>query len=83
MKKNVPSLTQILIVCRLLGKRELVLTRNGTKKFYNKVRQFQELSEVDKPNDVNYGARMGKSAEILCKLAAIVQILSISLQISN
>jgi hypothetical protein len=30
------------------------------KKFYDKVRQLQELSEHDNPNDVNYGARMAK-----------------------
>ena len=81
IKQNQPSLTQILIVCRLLGKREFILSRIGTKKFHDKVRQFQELSEQDNSNDVNYGARMGKSAEILCKLSAIVQVLKISIEI--
>ncbi|CAF5158724.1 unnamed protein product, partial [Rotaria magnacalcarata] len=65
IKRNLPSLSQILIVCHLLGKREFVLSRNGTKKFYNNVRQYQELSQIEKSDDVNYGSRMGKSAEIL------------------
>ncbi|CAF4053549.1 unnamed protein product [Rotaria magnacalcarata] len=81
IKRNLPSLSQILIVCHLLGKREFVLSRNGTKKFYNKVRQYQELSQIEKSDDVNYGSRMGKSAEILCKLAAISQIIKISIEI--
>jgi hypothetical protein len=78
---NLPTLCQILIICRLIGKRNFILSRNGTKKFYNKVRQYQELSQIEKPNDVNYGSRMGKSAEILCKLVAICQILKISMDI--
>ena len=65
IKHNQPSLAQILIVCRLIGKRELTLSRNDIKKFYNKVRQYQELSRHENINDINYGARMGKSAEIL------------------
>ncbi|CAM4827034.1 unnamed protein product [Rotaria magnacalcarata] len=81
IKRNLPSLSQILIVCHLLGKREFVLSRNATKKFYNKVRQYQELSQIEKSDDVNYGSRMGKSAEILCKLAAISQIIKISIEI--
>ncbi|CAF4275616.1 unnamed protein product [Rotaria magnacalcarata] len=79
--KNLPSLSQILIVSQLLGKREFILSRNGTKKFYSKVRQYQELSQLEKQDDVNYGSRMGKSAEILCKLAAIPQNLKISFEI--
>lgn len=51
------------------------------KKFYNKVRQYQELSQVEKQEVVNFGSRMGKSAEILCELAAISQIIKISLDI--
>lgn len=78
---NSISLTQILIIARLLGKREFVLSRNGTKKFYNKVRQYQEQSKLEKPNDVNYGSRMGKAAEILCKLTAITEITKISIEI--
>ncbi|CAF1686737.1 unnamed protein product, partial [Adineta ricciae] len=79
--QNLPSLCQILIVVRLFEKRKFVLSRNGTKKFYNKVRQYQELSQMEKPDDVNYGSRMGKSAEILCKLVAIYQILKISMDV--
>lgn len=79
--QNLPSLCQILIVIRLLDKRKFVLSRNGTKKFYNKVRQYQELSQMEKPNDVNYGSRMGKSAEILCKLVAVCQIVKISMNV--
>ncbi|CAF5210098.1 unnamed protein product, partial [Rotaria magnacalcarata] len=45
------------------------------------VRQYQELSQIEKSDDVNYGSRMGKSAEILCKLAAISQIIKISIEI--
>ncbi|CAF1086183.1 unnamed protein product, partial [Rotaria sordida] len=78
---NLPTLSQILIICRLIGKRKFILSRNGTKKFYNKIRQYQELSQIEKPNDVNYGSRMGKSAEILCKLVAVCQILKISMDI--
>jgi hypothetical protein len=81
IKQNQPSLTQIFIVCRLIGKREFILSRNGTKKFYDKVRQYQELSQYEDPNDVNYGARMGKSAEILCKIAAIAEIIKIAIEI--
>jgi hypothetical protein len=81
IKKNLPSLAQILIVSRLLGKREYILSRTGTKKFYNKVRQFQELSQYEKLGDINYGSRMGKSAEILCKVAAICEIVKISIKI--
>ncbi|CAF3978277.1 unnamed protein product, partial [Rotaria sordida] len=79
--KNLPSLSQILIISRLLGKREFILSRNDTKKFFNKVRQYQELSQFDKSNDVNFGSRMGKAAEILCKLAAIAEILRITIEI--
>ncbi|CAF1253382.1 unnamed protein product [Adineta ricciae] len=79
--QNLPSLCQILIVVRLFEKRKFVLSRNGTKKFYNKVRQYQELSQMEKPDDVNYGSRMGKSAEILRKLVAICQILKISMDV--
>lgn len=81
IRQSLPTLTQILMVARLLGKHEYTLSRTGTKKFFNKVRQYQELSQIDKPNDVNYGSRMGKAAEILCKLAAIVEILKISTEI--
>ena len=78
---NIPSLTQIFIVSRLLGKRDFRLSRIGTKKFYDKVRQYQELSQVEKPSDINYGSRMGKYAEILCKLAALCEIIQITLEI--
>ncbi|CAF1208637.1 unnamed protein product [Rotaria sordida] len=81
MKENLPSLAQILIVARLIGKREFVLSRNGTKKFYNKIRQYQELSQLEKSDDVNYGSRIGKSAEILCKLAGTSQIVKIAIEI--
>ena len=60
IKHNQPSLAQILIVCRLIGKRKFILSRNGTKKFYNKAHQYQELSQHENMNDVNYGARMEK-----------------------
>jgi hypothetical protein len=79
--QNLPSLTQILIVSRLIGRRQFILSRNGTKKFHNKVRQFQELSQIDKSDDINYGSRIGKAAEILCKLAAISEIVKISIEI--
>ncbi|CAF4606207.1 unnamed protein product, partial [Rotaria sp. Silwood2] len=79
--EHLPSLSQILIVARLIGKREYILCRNGTKKFFNKVCQYQELSQIDKPNDLNYGSRMGKAAEILCKLAAICEIIRISIEV--
>lgn len=72
------TLAQILIIARLLDKRRFCLSRNGTKKFLNKVRQMQELSQVAKIGDVNYGSRMGKGAEILCKLSALAQMLKIS-----
>jgi hypothetical protein len=78
---TLPSLTQIFIVSYLIGKRTFVLSRTGTKKFHNKIRQFQELSQIDKPQDVNYGSRMGKSAEILSKLAGLVEVLKISTEI--
>ncbi|CAF4938783.1 unnamed protein product [Rotaria sp. Silwood1] len=81
IKENLPRLTQILIVARLIGKREFVLSRNGTKKFYNKIHQYQELSQREKSDDVNYGSRLGKSAEILCKLAGISEIVKIALEI--
>jgi hypothetical protein len=77
INQNLPSLSQILIVSRLIGKREFILSQNGTKKFYNKVRQYQELSQIDKIDDVNYGSRMAKAAEILCKLAGISELLKI------
>lgn len=79
--ERLPSLTQILIVSRLIGKRSFHLSRIGTKKFHNKVRQYQELSQMEKSNDINYGSRMGKAAEILCKLAAIAELVKISLEI--
>ncbi|CAF0723704.1 unnamed protein product [Adineta steineri] len=79
--QHLPSLTQILIVSYVIGKRMFHLSRTGTKKFYNKVRQYQELSEIDKPNDINFGSRMGKSAEILCKFAAIAELMKIVLEI--
>lgn len=81
IQKRYPSLSQILMVCQLIGKRKFVLSRNGTKRFYNKVRQYQELSQIEKHDDINFGSRMGKSAEIICKLAAISQILKISLDV--
>jgi hypothetical protein len=81
IQQNLPSFSQILIICRLLGKHEFVLSRNGTKKFFNKIRQYQELSQVEKIDDVNYGSRMGKSAEILCKLAGICEIINIAMEI--
>ena len=83
INQNLPSLSQILIVSCLIGKREFILSRNGklTKKFYNKVRQYQELSQIDKIDDVNYGSRMAKAAEILCKLAGISEMLKISMEI--
>ncbi|CAF1176395.1 unnamed protein product [Rotaria sordida] len=71
IRRQSPSLSQILIVYQLVGKREFILSRNGTKKFYNKVRQYQELSQLEKQDDINFGSRMEKSAEIICKLAAI------------
>lgn len=78
---NLPSISQVLIVAKLIGKREFVLSRNGTKKFLNKVKQYQELSHVNKSNDVNYGSRIGKAAEILCKFAAISEIIRISMDV--
>ncbi|CAF3129238.1 unnamed protein product [Rotaria sp. Silwood2] len=81
LDQHLPSLIQILIVSRLIGKRIFHLSRTGTKKFYNKVRQYQELSQIDKPDDINYGSRMCKSAEILCKFAAIAELLKITLEI--
>ena len=81
IKQNLPSLAQILIVARLIGRHEFVLSRNGTKKFYNKIRQYQELSQLEKSDDVNYGSRMGKSAEILCKLVGISEIVKIAMEI--
>lgn len=74
-------LSQILIICKLLGERHFRLHRIGTKKFLNKVRQMQELSQVVKIGDINYGSRMGKGAEILCKIAASAQMLKIALNI--
>ncbi|CAF2073356.1 unnamed protein product [Rotaria magnacalcarata] len=79
--QHLPSLSQIFIVSSLIGKRIFHLSRTGTKKFYNKVRQYQELSQIDKPDDINYGSRMGKSAEILCKFAAIAELINITLDI--
>lgn len=73
--------TQILIIAHMLGKKDFILSRYGTKKFLTKVRQFQELSQLDKMNDIDYSSRMGKCAEILCKLAALAQILNISIKI--
>lgn len=81
MQYNLPSITQLLIVAKLIGKREFILSRRGTKKFLNKVRQYQELSQLNKSNDVNYGSRFGKAAEILCKLAAIIEIIRISIDL--
>ncbi|CAF3275618.1 unnamed protein product [Rotaria sp. Silwood2] len=43
--------------------------------------QYQELSQIDKPNDLNYGSRMGKAAEILCNLTAICEIIRISIEV--
>ena len=79
--QNLPSLSQILIISRSLGKREFILCQNGTKNFLNKVRQYQELSQFDKSNEGYYGSRIGKAAEILCKLAGITEILRISMEI--
>ncbi|CAF4281668.1 unnamed protein product, partial [Adineta steineri] len=79
--QHLPSLTQILIVSYLIGKRIFHVSRTGTKNFYNEVRQHQELSEIDKPNNINFGSRMGKSAEILCKFAAIAELMKIILEI--
>ncbi|CAF3230326.1 unnamed protein product [Rotaria sp. Silwood2] len=45
------------------------------------VRQYQELSQLEKKDDINFGSRMGKSAEIICKLAAISQMIKISIEI--
>ncbi|CAM2714277.1 unnamed protein product [Rotaria socialis] len=81
MNQNQPSLTQILIVCRLLGDRIFTLSRHGTKKFNNKIRQYQELAQHDDSDDINYASRIGKAAEILCKIAGISQIVKISLEI--
>lgn len=79
---NLPIiLAQILIICQLFGKRVFRLHRKGTKKFLHKVRQMQELSQVEKIGDVNYGSRMGKGAEILCKISALAQMLKIALEI--
>lgn len=79
---NLPiTLAQILIICHLFGKRQFRLHRNGTKKFLHKVRQMQELSQVEKIGDINYGSRMGKGAEILCKISALAQMLKIALEI--
>ncbi|CAF4916752.1 unnamed protein product, partial [Rotaria magnacalcarata] len=77
--QHLPSLSQIFIVSSLIGKSIFHLSRTGTKKFYIKVRQYQELSQIDKPDDINYGSRMGKSAEILCKFAAIAELINITL----
>ncbi|CAF2102840.1 unnamed protein product [Rotaria magnacalcarata] len=79
--QHLPSLSQIFIVSSLIGKSIFHLSRTGTKKFYIKVRQYQELSQIDKPDDINYGSRMGKSAEILCKFAAIAELINITLDI--
>lgn len=80
-KDDLPSLAQILIVVHLLGDRHYVLSQYGTKKFLNKVREMQELSQVERSNDVNYGSRMGKSTEILCKISALAQVLETALSI--
>ena len=88
MNEKVPKInnviqkfSQILIIAHMLGKKQFILSRYGTKKFLNKIRQFQELSQIDKMNDINYSSRMGKAAEILCKLAALAQVLNISIKI--
>lgn len=81
INRSLPSLTQILIVCHLLGERTFILSRHGTKKFHNKIRQYHELAQHDDTDDINYASRIGKAAEILSKLAAISQILKISLEI--
>ncbi|CAF4568674.1 unnamed protein product [Rotaria sp. Silwood2] len=78
--EHLPSVSQISMVARLIGKREYVLCRNGTKKFFKKLCQYQELAQIDKANDVNYGSRMGQAAEILCKLAGICEIMRISIE---
>lgn len=75
------ALSQILIVVKLLGIREYTLSKKGTKKFLNKVRQMQELSQIEKTDDLNYGSRLGKGAEILCKLSALLQLLKIALDV--
>ena len=77
----IQQISQILIICHMLGEKQYVLSRYGTKKFLNKVRQYQELSQLDQLNDINYSSRMGKAAEILCKLGALAQILKIALEI--
>ena len=74
------TLTQIMIITHLIGQRQYSLSRYGTKKFFNKVRQMQDLSQIEKTGDLNYGSRMGKGAEILCKLSALSQILKMCLE---
>lgn len=77
----IQTFAQILIISHMIGQKQFTLSRYGTKKFLDKVRQFQELSQIDKMDDINYGSRMGKSAEILCKLAALAQILNVCVKI--
>lgn len=77
----VQTFSQILIISYMLQSQRFVRSRYGTKTFLYKVRQFQELSQLDKMNDINYSSRMGKSAEILCKLGALAQILNISVKV--
>ena len=77
----IQTFAQILIIAHMLGQKQLILSRYGTKRFLDKIRQFQELSQVDKVDDINYGSRMGKSAEILCKLGGLAQILNVCVRI--
>lgn len=77
--EHLPSLTQILIIVHILGERHYTLGQYGTKKFMKKIREMQELSQVEKFNDINYGSRIGKSTEILCKLSALAQLLQITM----
>lgn len=77
----IQTFSQILMITHMIGRKQFILSRYGTKKFLDKIRQFQELSQVDKINDINYSSRMGKSAEILCKLAGLAQLLNMSVKI--
>lgn len=76
-----PNLAQILIIVHILGERHYTLSKYGTKKFLKKIREMQELSQAEELNDTNYGSRMGKSAEILCKLSALAQLLQTAINI--
>ena len=81
INQTLPSLSQILIVSFLLEKREFILSRNSTKKFHNKIHQYQKLSQTEKLDYANYDSRIGKVAAIVCKLAAISEILRRSIEI--